>query len=112
MEMNMGQRTEQTRFPRSRLGKVSAVIAAVALLLLIIVLVATGFIVAAGPVADNSIIYLILVHMAVIGIALCCFVGMGFGMLGLREKEQDRTLAKVGLIANVLLLTVIVLYTL
>lgn len=111
MEMNRGNCTEQPKLPRSRLGKVSTWIASVAFLLLIVVLLMTVHIMPAGPEADNRDIYLVLVQMAVIGIALCCFVGMGFGMLGLREKEQDVTLAKVGLIASILLLIVIVLLT-
>lgn len=109
MEMHGDHVSEQPKLPRSRLGKVSTWIASVAFLLLIVVLLMTFHIMLAGPEAGNRDIHLILVQMAVIGIAFCCFIGMGFGMLGLREKEHDVTLAKVGLIANVSLLIVIVL---
>lgn len=105
MGMDVGHGAHPPKLPHSRLGRVSTAIAVFAVVILIAYMLVVRLISPPSPVAEYV---RVLVFM---GLAFFCFVGLGFGMLGLRDKQHHLTLAIVGVVTNLCVLTVVALYT-
>lgn len=107
---NTAQNEEsQTLLSRLNFGIVSPIIAVMAGVLLFALIVVGGIIDASTPggMSEESPIAVIIGLLIILGLFVC-MVGAGFGIVGLFQKNQNKTWAILGLILNVSIILVFI----